>query len=108
MIYATSLLACLLSPTPAVNGPIAGHAFEAPVALTADGVLIDVGKDIGHAGPHLRDYNGDGKTDLLVSTFRGTISVFLNVGTNSEPAYQAAGRVQAVGDKPTDLKFHNW
>lgn len=106
MIYATSLLACLLSPT--VNGPPGGATFEAPVALTADGVIIDVGKDIGHAGPHLRDFDGDGKTDLLVSSFRGTIEVFRNVGTDSEPAYKTLGKVQAVGDKPTDLKFHNW
>ena len=83
-------------------------AFDPPVALTADGVTIDVGPDIGHAGPLLRDHDGDGKHDLLVSSFRGTIQVFRNVGTNAAPEYADSGKLQAVGDERTDLRFHNW
>lgn len=82
--------------------------LDKPVALQADGVTIDVGKDIGHAGPQLLDYDEDGKTDLLVSSFRGTIEFFRNVGTNDEPSYQTKGKLKLAGDAATDLKFHNW
>ena len=55
-------------------------AFEKPVRLKADGELIDTGADIGYAGPLVRDHDGDGKPDLLVSAFRGNIRFFKNVG----------------------------
>ena len=82
--------------------------FADPEPLKADGEVIDVGADIGHAGPQFRDLDGDGKTDLLVSSFRGTIEFFRNVGTNVAPEYKSQGKVQAVGESPGDLKFHNW
>ncbi|MEM9378299.1 MAG: hypothetical protein AAGB93_00010 [Planctomycetota bacterium] len=90
--------------------PAAAQAsdFERPVELTADGAIIDVGADVGHAGPLLRDHDGDGRTDLLVSSFRGTIEVFRNVGTNERPAYESQGKIGLARDGATALKFHNW
>jgi hypothetical protein len=82
--------------------------LEDPVQLTADGAPIDVGADIGHAGPQLRDHDGDGKPDLLVSTFRGTIHVFANVGTVREPRFERRGHVALAGEDEVALKFHNW
>lgn len=105
MRYLSIAIASLLL----AGGALAQDAsFDAPVALKADGAIIDVGKDAGHAGPHLWDHDGDGKTDLLVSSFRGTIELFRNVGTNVEPSYQGKGKLEIAGDASTDLKFHNW
>ncbi|MEM6673030.1 MAG: hypothetical protein AAF726_09300 [Planctomycetota bacterium] len=81
-------------------------SFHLPIELLADGVIIDMGEDIGHAGPVLRDHDGDGRTDLMVSAFRGTIEFFRNVGTDAEPRYESQGKLQ--DSDGNDLKFHNW
>ena len=83
----------------------AAYEFEAPIRLEADGVPIDTAGDIGYAGPMLRDMDGDGLDDLLVSAFRGNIRVFRNVGTASAPEYKEVEPLQADGQP---LKFHNW
>ena len=101
----TSTLAISTLLLTAAAGP-QESPFELPIELTADGAIIDVGKDIGHAGPLLRDHDGDGKTDLLVSSFRGTIQFFRNVGTSAKPAYESQGKLLTAGG--TELKFHNW
>ena len=72
--------------------------LEAPVRLKADDQLIDTGEDIGHAGAQLRDHDGDGLPDLLVSSFRGNIRFFKNVGTRT--ALQ--GRRTATSRRGTD------
>jgi hypothetical protein len=82
--------------------------LENPVQLTADGAPIDMGADIGHAGPLLRDHDGDGKPDLLVSAFRGSIHVYANVGTVTEPRFERRGHVALAGQGKGALKFHNW
>jgi len=81
--------------------------LAAPEPVLADGVPIDVGADIGHAGPQLRDLDGDGKPELLVSNFRGTIHVYRNVGELRAPRFERAGHVTLAGAKDA-LKFHNW
>ena len=80
--------------------------FEAPVQLKADGVVIDTGEDIGHAGPLVRDHDGDGLPDLLVSSFRGNIRFFKNVGAASDPVYEEQGKLQQVDG--SDIRIHNW
>lgn len=79
--------------------------LDAPVRLTADGGLIDTGKDVGHAGPLLVDWDQDGLPDLLVSSFRGSIRFFKNVGTRSEPVF-AEKEPLAAGGVP--IRIHNW
>ncbi len=82
-----------------------GGKLEAPVRIEADGAPIDTGKDIGHAGPIMRDHDGDGLPDLLVSSFRGNIRFFKNVGTRQEPKFQEGKPLQAGGDP---IRIHNW
>ena len=79
--------------------------LAAPVQLTADGKAIDTIADIGHAGPLLFDHDGDGKLDLLVSSFRGSIRRFVNAGTAAAPQWQEREPLQA-GGKP--IRIHNW
>jgi hypothetical protein len=79
--------------------------LEQPVRIEADGVPIDTGKDIGHPGPLVLDYDNDGLQDLLVSAFRGNIRFFKNVGTRRNPKFQE-GKPLAAGGEP--IRIHNW
>lgn len=99
----TALLVGLLFATQSLNAQ--DYEFESPVRLKADGELIDTGKHVAHSGPAFADMNDDGKTDLLVGNFRGTIEYFENTGTNKAPKYAAGKMLQAEGK---DIKIHNW
>ena len=79
--------------------------LTAPVRLEADGIPIDTGKYIGHSGPLVYDYDGDGKQDVLVGNFRGHIQVYRNVGTKTQPKLEAQGLLEA-GEGT--LKIKNW
>jgi hypothetical protein len=79
--------------------------FEKPVRLMADGRLIDTGTDIGHAGPIFTDHDGDGLPDLLVSSFRGNIRFFKNVGTRKQPDFKERPKLEAAGEP---IRIHNW
>lgn len=85
--------------------PAQGGALEDPVALQADGAVIDTGKDIGYAGPLFFDHDGDGLPDLLVSSFRGNIRFFKNVGTRRAPVFEEKEPLQAEGEP---IRIHNW
>ena len=76
-----------------------------PVRVEIDGVPIDTGDQGGHAGVLLYDFDRDGKTDILVTSFQGYVRFGRNVGTNSAPRYVDAGLVEAEG---APLRFHNW
>ena len=80
--------------------------LEKPIRLKADGELIDTGRDIGHAGPIFPDHDRDGRPDLLVSSFRGNIRVFKNVGTAGDPVYEEQGKLQQKDG--SDIRIHNW
>jgi hypothetical protein len=79
--------------------------LEPPVRLSADGTTIDTGADIGHAGPLFVDHDGDGLPDLLVSSFRGNIRFFKNVGTRQEPRFTEKEPLEAGGEP---IRIHNW
>ena len=79
--------------------------FDPPVRLKAGDAYVDTGKYIAHTGPLLYDYDGDGKTDLLVGNFAGSIQLFRNTGTREAPGYEAKGLLEADG-KP--VKVPNW
>jgi hypothetical protein len=60
--------------------------FGKPIKL--NGGKLDVGSN---SSPHMADWNGDGKKDLIVGTSGGEIFVFLNKGTNEDPQYDNEG-----------------
>jgi len=94
------LAAALAIPLPA-QVPI---KLLEPVQLQADGKTLDTVADIGHAGQLLRDHDGDGKLDLLVSSFRGSIRLFKNVG-DGEVKWQEQAPLEAGGEA---IRIHNW
>ena len=79
--------------------------LEKPVRIKAGGSFIDTGKEIGYSGPLVRDHDGDGLPDLLVSSFGGTIRFFKNVGTRQAPEFKEGKPLQADGKQ---LRIKNW
>lgn len=72
------------------------------VIYDVDGVPVDVGFD---ANPHVTDWNGDGKKDVLVGAERACIIYFQNVGTNAEPLLKFGGFVTSDNNM---LQTPNW
>ncbi len=62
-----------------------GSAEFAPgVMVQAGGKNVDVG---GRAAPCVADWNGDGKKDLVMGNSSGEIFLYLNEGSNEQPAF---------------------
>ena len=71
--------------------------FDAPVAIEANGVPINVGTG-GNASPFLVDWNGDGKQDLLLGQYlSGKVRFYENVGEDSAPVFGDFVYLQADG-----------
>ena len=71
-----------------------------PSKLEADGTPINV--DVGHAAPHVTDWNNDGKPDLLVGQFgEGKLRIFLNEGTAKDPKFTTYAYFKADGEDAT-------
>lgn len=95
----------LMSPVLAQQPPAASESSKMlpvlaePFKVEAAGAPIAV--DVGHAAPFVIDFNKDGKKDLIVGQFAGgKARVYLNVGTDDQPAFSdftwlAAGGVDA-------------
>ena len=83
----------------------AGAEFHAPVQVQAGGAPIDMGPQIGYAGPTLRDADGDGRLDLYVGCFQGKILFAQNIGTKGKPAFAKPKWLQAEGQ---DIEISNW
>lgn len=70
-------------------------AFQPGELLQVDADALDVGD---YAIPCAADWNGDGKKDLLVGyQTAGKIAVYINSGTDAQPAFTNAAIVQAGG-----------
>jgi hypothetical protein len=68
--------------------------LRGPEKILAAGKPVDV--PVGHAVPWVVDWNRDGKKDLLVGQFRGgKIRIYLNSGTDAEPAFEGFSYVRA-------------
>jgi hypothetical protein len=93
---------CGLPATPAFGQ---AFEFEEPVRLKAAGAIIDTGEHVAHSGPALADLNADGRMDLLVGNFRGTIEYFQNIGFAEAPEFDAGRMLQAEGQTIT---VENW
>ncbi|MBM4016219.1 MAG: hypothetical protein FJ293_14815 [Planctomycetes bacterium] len=76
-----------------------------PVRLAAGETWIDTGEEIAHAGPSFHDLDGDGRRDLLVGNFAGTLAHYRNVGTAAAPKFEAKGFLAAEG---APIKIKNW
>ncbi len=51
-----------------------------------------------YSAPSVCDWNGDGSKDLLVGVFyTGSVVLFLNQGTNSDPVFGSGTLVEADG-----------
>lgn len=85
--------------------PPAEFEFADPIMVHAGGQAIDMGKQIGYAGPTLHDANGDGLLDLYVGSFQGKILVSMNVGKPDSPAFRTPKWLQAEGK---DIEVSNW
>ena len=78
--------------------PLSAQQFEAPRRLEVQGEVIDT--DVGHAGPFVGDFDGDGKRDLLVGQFgSGILWIYRNTGSDAEPVF--AKRRRFEGTVPT-------
>ncbi|MSR47162.1 MAG: hypothetical protein EXS13_08865 [Planctomycetes bacterium] len=84
---------------------LGGGELAPPVRLKAGDAWIDTGDELAHAGPSFHDLNGDGKHDLLVGNFKGTLAHYANVGSASAPKFEARGFLQAEGQ---EIAIHNW
>jgi len=76
--------------------------FDAPVAIEANGMPINVGTG-GNASPFMVDWNGDGRQDLLLGQYlSGKIRFYENIGENSAPVFGDFVYLQANG---TDISL---
>jgi hypothetical protein len=84
------MLSLLLGLAPdAAPGPAVELA--PPVRIEAAGKPIDT--DVGHAGPFVGDFDGDGVNDLLVGQFGdGILWIYRNEGTNARPKLAAGAK----------------
>ena len=68
-------------PTPPASPqPDKATGFDSPE------VMLD-GSEYGRLYPAFADIDGDGKTDLVVGTWRSRLLVYRNKGTNARPVY---------------------
>ena len=104
-ITTTLILVALMLGATTLAAQSPAIELEKPVRLKVGDAFIDSGRHIGYSSPVLRDYDGDGKLDLLVGNFRGHIQLFKNVGTAKAPSYEEGGLLEVNG-KP--LKINNW
>ena len=75
--------------------------FAAGVKIAAGDEPIDV--RVGHLVPCTVDWNNDGKKDLVIGQFSGgSIRLYLNTGTDTEPLFKDFALLEA-GGKPIKL-----
>jgi hypothetical protein len=92
-----------------IVGDIGGHVYLVPNEGTPQKWAFgkerplkagdkDLVVDGGDAGPFACDWDGDGKTDLLVGAGDGSVWFYRNVGTAKEPKLDAGVRIVSPGD----------
>ena len=81
-------------------------SFGKPIKLKAGGRPIAVPR--GDAGPHVADWDGDGRDDLLVGTGAGDVQFYRNIGDADEgdvpgPKLAAATRLVSKSEESSGL-----
>lgn len=77
------------------RGDHARPIFRSPIMLEdAEGMTIAVD---GHCTPCVVDWNEDHKKDLLLGSDRGTLVVYLNQGSDSDPEFSSPYSIEAEG-----------
>lgn len=80
--------------------------FATPRRLFAGGRTLSLAGSGGHARPDVCDWNNDSRKDLVVADGAGTVTVYLNEGTDREPALGPGQQVQTYDaqgvSKPID------
>jgi hypothetical protein len=80
--------------------------FAGGVKLRAGDKTLSLADNLGHARPDICDWNNDGRKDIVASDGAGTVTVYLNEGTDAEPALSPGRKVKTVGPdgklKPID------
>ncbi len=73
--------------------------------LTVGGKPLSLAANLGHARPDICDWNNDGRKDLVASDGAGTVTVYLNEGTDAAPVLGQGQRVLAydTGGKLTPV-----
>jgi hypothetical protein len=67
--------------------------------LLSEGKPLSLAKNSGHARPDICDWNNDGRKDLIVSDGAGTVTIYLNGGTDAEPVLGAGQKVKAQNEQ---------
>ena len=63
--------------------------------LSAGGEILSLAHSAGHARHDICDWNNDGRKDLVASDGAGTVTVYLNEGTDAEPILDRGKKVEA-------------
>ncbi|MHC4734568.1 MAG: FG-GAP repeat domain-containing protein, partial [Planctomycetota bacterium] len=67
--------------------------------LQSAGMPLSLAKNSGHARPDICDWNNDGRKDLIASDGAGTVTVYLNEGTDAKPALGEGQKVKAHNEQ---------
>ena len=104
VLSTVALAACAVTP-PAVPYSSGADSLLPPLRLESGGEVIDTADCIAHSGPHLIDADADGRQDLLLGDFKGTIHVYRNTGTNQNPVLEG-GQMMEVNSEV--VRIPNW
>lgn len=66
--------------------------------LRAGGRILSLADSQGHARHDICDWNNDGRKDLIASDGAGTITLYLNEGTDGKPVLGPGQKVNAVNE----------